>query len=150
MSFPNIKKSVYVLTCVATTKVNCEKNDGLDSIKFWGYSSINFAFTASFNSCRKAQTVFALDCPTLDSSTNSINQEKQNETTTPNNKNKIYTNIKRKSAGGKFTQEIISKVPKFDFRAINNSDTSDSTENQIFQGFWAGGTTVQQAYAWFL
>lgn len=71
-------------TCVAITRVNWAKNEGLVSIKVVGDSSTNLALTASFSSCRKEHTHFALDCPRHSSSTDkyrilSAHQEKKAE-----------------------------------------------------------------------
>jgi hypothetical protein len=54
---------------VAITRVNWEKKAGLDSNRASGDSSTNFASTASLSSWRKAETVFAFDCPRLSQST---------------------------------------------------------------------------------
>lgn len=49
-----------------------------------------------------------------------------------------------------YTHKVISKVSHFNFGAIYNSDTSNTTKNKIFQGLRTSRATIQQAYTRFL
>lgn len=49
----------------------------------------------------------------------------------------------------KHTHEIISKVSIFNFRSINNSDTSNATKNKVFESFRTCGPTIKQTYTSF-
>ena len=56
----------------------------------------------------------------------------------------------RKSAEPKHTHEIIAKVSIFNFRTVNNSNTSDTTKHKVFESLGTSRTTIKQTYTSFL
>lgn len=131
------------VTWVAITRVNWEKKDGSVRIKESGFSSTKWALTASLSSWRKAQTVLAFDSPTLFLSTFN-HQIRQSKFST--HERRIHT-LRCKEENRVNTHEVVAKVSNFNSGSVDDGDASDSTKNEILEGFWASRSTIKQTDA---